>query len=102
MFVSKRFPNVLQNRNSYHRDLDADYDYNLYRKAQREKRRKVQLATMDVFRNTDSEISSPEEVTDSGEESSPDDMDWYDSEREDNDEVTYQPSYRKLNFDYVI
>ena len=56
---------------------------------------------MDIFRNTDSEISSPEEgrITDGG--SSPDDLDWADSDREEV-EVTYQPSYRKLNFDYVI
>ena len=90
--------NNLQEAKAYTSDSDEDYEYKLYRKT---RRRKVELVTMDIFRNTDSEISSPDEgrITDGG--SSPDDLDWADSDREDV-EVTYQPSYRKLNFDYVI
>ena len=82
---------------------DRDYEYKQYRKLRKEQRHKVELVTMDIFRNmdTDSEMSSPDERPDRGEDSSPDDLDWNDSERED-DQITYQPSYRKLNFDYVV
>ena len=92
---------ILQEAKQDTEEYDQDYEYKRYRKIRREQRGKLELVTMDIFRDTDSEISSPEEQSDRGDESSPDDLDWNDSDREDLD-VTYQPSYRKLNFDYVV
>ena len=82
-------------------NYDQDYEYEQYRKIRKEQRGKLELVTMDIFRDTDSEISSPEEQSDRNDESSHDDLDWNDSDLEEF-EVTYQPSYRKLNFDYVV
>ena len=92
---------IFQKAKQVTEDYDQDYEHEQYRKIRKEQRGKLELVTMDIFRDTDSEISSPEEQSDRDNESSHDDLDWNDSDLEEF-EVTYQPSYRKLNFDYVV
>ena len=92
---------IFQKAKQVTEDYDQDYEYEQYRKIRKEQRGKLELVTMDIFRDTNSEISSPEEQSDRDNESSHDDLDWNDSDLEEF-EVTYQPSYRKLNFDYVV
>ena len=49
---------ILQEVRQDTEDYDQDYEYKRYRKIRREQRGKLELVTMDIFRDTDSEISS--------------------------------------------